>query len=243
MGRTQLTEQAQLLDKMQTKLNSSSPRRGLLKIAATVIVAVATIVFVVLSQLSLSAQVSTFRGYVPSAQSFRVYQPPWGKEGGTAPHGWQKLHHAGEEHTIRLIIGLKHSNVDKLEKALGQVSDPDLREHYGNHLSLAEVNKLVAPANESVSAVMRWFQDAGISSKAIERTGNSDFMSATINAQQAGSLLQVRCMSTVLPVFVCSYVSFFEYSGRILCVRAPGSAVSNAKEGDQGTAQPFKQHN
>ncbi|TSN67128.1 Tripeptidyl-peptidase 1 [Bagarius yarrelli] len=99
----------------------------------------------------------------------------WVHEGRVSPH---------EE--VQLTFALMQQNVDRLEKLLQLVSDPDSR-HYGKFFSLEEVASLVRPSQLTEKAVWTWLQGHGIEncSSVITR----DFLLCTMSVQVAERLL------------------------------------------------------
>ncbi|KAI0059677.1 subtilisin-like protein [Artomyces pyxidatus] len=81
-----------------------------------------------------------------------------------APSEWINVGSAPADHIIPLRIALPQANFAALEEHLYAVSDP-AHERYGAHLSKAEVEALVAPHPDSVSAVDTWLSEHGILNK------------------------------------------------------------------------------
>lgn len=73
-----------------------------------------------------------------------------------------------------------------MERAL-EVSTPSAS-RYGRHLSLAQINALVAPPASAVQSVTNWLTKAGVSST-IAMTGASDFMVVDTDVRTAEALL------------------------------------------------------
>lgn len=77
------------------------------------------------------------------------------------PLGWTKQERSHGGKTIQLQIGLKQGRFDELDRHLQEVSDPD-HKRYGQHLTGEEVDKLVAPSQETHNLVHDWLQEYGI---------------------------------------------------------------------------------
>lgn len=105
------------------------------------------------------------------------------------PTGWQALKAANPYQEIELTIAVKQQNLNQLEETLLKVSDPSDAKNFGNHLSLAEVNALVAPSSETVSRVNAWLD--GVVNSTRHSNGNSDFITTTMNIKDAERLLGV----------------------------------------------------
>ena len=90
------------------------------------------------------------------------------KETVIPPRGWVQHSAPPADHIIVLRIGLPQPNFHVLEKHLYEVSDPD-HERYGVYLSKEEVEKLVAPHQESIYLVNEWLQSHGIEETDLQR--------------------------------------------------------------------------
>merc|ERR1719486_49457 len=87
---------------------------------------------------------------------------------------------------------VKQTNVEKLEKVLLEVSDPD-SEKYGKHLSNEQVHALVAPKQESIDAIMEHLSKHGV--KGVAATPNSDIITADVTISLAEKLLSTKYVS------------------------------------------------
>lgn len=77
------------------------------------------------------------------------------------PLGWELEAAAPPQMTIAMHIGLKESNLDKLEQRMLEISDPD-HPNYGKHMSKADVDALTAPSKDTIDAVTKWLMSHGI---------------------------------------------------------------------------------
>lgn len=127
------------------------------------------------------------------AQVMREYAPNHWVSGESPTNDWKHVQKAPSTDMLRMIIGVKQTHLAELEKTLLAVSDPDNLHSYGKHLSLDEVNRLIAPTHESVHAVQQWLRGAGVDVAAIHSTGNSDFFSVRMSVNHAEKLLSVLC--------------------------------------------------
>jgi len=100
-----------------------------------------------------------------------------------APSGWTAVAPASPQQKLALTFAVKQRNVKLLEEVLLQVSDPS-SPRYGQHLSMEQVHRLVAPAAESVQAVLSWLQSAGVNVSECKHSPNSDFITATVTVAQ-----------------------------------------------------------
>jgi tripeptidyl-peptidase-1 len=110
------------------------------------------------------------------------------KESVNPPNGWQRLSAAPADHIIHLRIGLPQSRFDELEKHLYEVSDP-YHPRYGQHLSKAEVDALVAPKKESLDLVDEWLASFGIEEKDCHRSSAKDWVTIKVPISVAEKML------------------------------------------------------
>ena len=71
------------------------------------------------------------------------------------PNDYHSLGKASADHKVAVRLALKQRNVDALEKAFWDISDPK-SSRYGAFLSLREVGELVRPTDETLAAVSTW---------------------------------------------------------------------------------------
>ena len=110
------------------------------------------------------------------------------KEEVNSPKGWFKHSLPAPDHSIVLRIGLPQPDFHVLEKHLYQVSDPD-HERYGQHLSKAEVEALVAPHQESVELVNEWLGNFGIDEDSLVRSPARDWVTVKVPVSLAEKML------------------------------------------------------
>ncbi|KAF1818954.1 tripeptidyl-peptidase 1 precursor [Dissoconium aciculare CBS 342.82] len=111
------------------------------------------------------------------------------KERHIVPRAWTSIGSAPAEEKIHLQIGLRQAQQGLIEQHLLEVSDPE-HPRYGQHLSHDEVNAIVAPADESVSLVSSWLEEAGISDATF--TAAKDWVHVVIPIGKAEELLQTK---------------------------------------------------
>ena len=104
------------------------------------------------------------------------------------PRGWLKHSRPPPDHAIVLRIGLLQPNFHLLEKKLYEVSDPD-HERYGQHLSKAEVEALVAPHQESIALVNEWLGKFGVNEDSLVRSPAKDWVSLKVPVSLAEKML------------------------------------------------------
>ncbi|KAF2439621.1 subtilisin-like protein [Karstenula rhodostoma CBS 690.94] len=112
------------------------------------------------------------------------------KESHPVPSEFSRVGEAPGHHLMRLQIGVKQGQFEVLEKHLWEISDPD-HARYGKHLSLAEVNDLVKPADESTDLVREWLHEH-VSPEHIESSPAGDFLSFTLPIAKIEEMLQTN---------------------------------------------------
>lgn len=119
------------------------------------------------------------------------------KEEIPAPRGWAKHANAPADHLISLRIGLPQENFRILEKHLYEVSDP-AHARYGQHLSKEEVEALVAPHPDSLSAVNDWLAGFNFKEEELIRSPAKDWITIKVPVRMAEKMLDTVMLS--LPI-------------------------------------------
>ena len=109
------------------------------------------------------------------------------KERHIVPRDWVEVGTPHKSEAIHLQIGLKQSNEGVIEKHLIELSDPK-HSRYGQHLSTEEINKIVAPADESVDLVHAWLAEHDITT--VVYSPARDWVSIVVPIEKAEELLQ-----------------------------------------------------
>lgn len=73
---------------------------------------------------------------------------------------------------LNLEIGLRHQNQDTLEQHVLEISNPS-HARYGQYMSASEINKMIAPTDDSIDLVKTWLREHGISSATLNPTKDS----------------------------------------------------------------------
>ena len=127
------------------------------------------------------------------------------KERHIVPRDWVEVGPASKSENVHLQIGLKQRNEGIVESHLLEISDPK-HHRYGKHLTTAEINKIVAPSEETVELVRAWLAEHDISNAV--HSPAKDWVSIVVPIEKAEELLQT------------SY-STFEHSDGSTISRAP----------------------
>ena len=124
------------------------------------------------------------------------------KEEVSSPRGWVKHSRPDPNHNIVLRIGLPQLDFHVLEKNLYEVSDPD-HQRYGQHLSKAEVEALVAPHPESIELVNEWLGTFGVNEDSLVRSPARDWVTLKVPVSLAEKMLDtVSCLNLATWCFI-----------------------------------------
>ena len=144
---------------------------------------------------------------------------------------------------VRLIVALRHQNVELLEKTFWDVSNP-ASSRYGQHLSRKEVADMVAPPAAALDALSRWVEAASYGAAGMMSvhplTPGGEWMEVVgATAQSAGALLHCtivaeppRCASGeyYLPADLARHVDYVSGMGRRRQIRSRDDHSSSASE-------------
>ena len=122
------------------------------------------------------------------------------KESVSPPAYWSQGDRAPPSHIVKLRIALAQPRFSHLESHLLEISDPS-HSRYGQHLTKAEVDALVAPHRDSVSLVEAWLKGFGLGAEDEElwRSPAGDWISVNVPVSLAEEMLNtVSCFSKSL---------------------------------------------
>lgn len=152
---------------------------------------------------------STWATFVPNSEN-AVHV----KESIASPRGWVKHSAPSPDHKIILRIGLPQPNFPILEQHLYEVSDPS-HKRYGAHLSKEEVEELVSPHPESITAVDAWLASYGIMEDDITRSPAKDWVTLKLPVSLVETMLDTVSLILYHSQFILK--SFSD----LRCVDAP----------------------
>ncbi|ETW78995.1 serine protease S53 [Heterobasidion irregulare TC 32-1] len=136
------------------------------------------------------------------------------------PTGYANSGPAPATDTLDLRLALTQNNFQGLEDALYAVSTPG-NPRYGQHLSKEEVEELVAPSSDTVSAINEWLSSNGLTSSKVSPSG--DWIAVNTTVEKANELLDadfstftqldsgtkaVRTLSYSIPASLKDHISF-----------------------------------
>ncbi|KAG6845024.1 hypothetical protein H0H87_001545 [Tephrocybe sp. NHM501043] len=108
------------------------------------------------------------------------------------PHGWEVHSSAPADYKFDMRVALKQDKIDALIANLWETSDPT-HERYGQHLTPAEAEALVAPHPDSREAVNAWLQHHGISPENIAySSGGGEWVTIRVSVAEAERMLDTK---------------------------------------------------
>ncbi|KAG6888473.1 hypothetical protein C0995_008046 [Termitomyces sp. Mi166 len=108
------------------------------------------------------------------------------------PRGWEYHSSAPADHKFSLRIALKQDNIDALIANLWETSDPS-HPKYGQHLTPADAEALVAPHPDSREAVNAWLEYHGIPAENIAySTGGGEWVTIRVSVAEAERMLDTK---------------------------------------------------
>ena len=114
------------------------------------------------------------------------------KETHNPPAAWRRLDdEVPHDQILEMRFGLRQSNFAKLEEHLSKSSDP-YHAQYGNHLSMKEVQALVAPDSDTVDAVSSWFADYGVAAERLVYSAAGDWVTVRLPLSQVEEMLNTK---------------------------------------------------
>ncbi|KAA1474758.1 family S53 protease-like protein [Dentipellis sp. KUC8613] len=127
----------------------------------------------------------------------------------SAPSGYAQDGPAPENHMLNLRLALTPRDFKSLEDKLYAVSTPGSPD-YGKHLSKEQVEELVAPSFDGLSAVKSWLVSHGLTTEAITPAG--DWLRLNVTVKQANELLDTQYMTFTHESTGLQTVRTLEYS-------------------------------
>jgi len=103
--------------------------------------------------------------------------------------GWERLDRLSPSEEVFLTFALKQRNLESLERFFWKVSDPRSAE-YGNHLSLSNLTRLIAPSEATISAVQTWLGQHGVYPSDCSSIFTKDFMTCRLSCESAEAMLR-----------------------------------------------------
>ncbi|KAG6857498.1 hypothetical protein H0H87_002123 [Tephrocybe sp. NHM501043] len=108
------------------------------------------------------------------------------------PRGWEYHSSAPADHEFDMRIALKQAKIDALIANLWETSDPT-HPRYGQHLTPAEAEALVAPHSDSREAVNAWLDFHGVDPENVAySSGGGEWVTIRVSVAQAERMLDTK---------------------------------------------------
>ncbi|KAG6907889.1 hypothetical protein DXG01_006996 [Tephrocybe rancida] len=108
------------------------------------------------------------------------------------PRGWEYHSSAPADYKFDMRVALKQDKIDALIANLWETSDPN-HAKYGQHLTPAEAEALVAPHPDSREAVDAWLQHHGIAPENIAYSaGGGEWVTIRVSVAEAERMLDTK---------------------------------------------------
>ncbi|KAL8278991.1 hypothetical protein RQP46_008660 [Phenoliferia psychrophenolica] len=153
---------------------------------------------------------------------------------GELPSAWSRLDVAPSPHQqFELRIGLKQSNLHRLEEELLLVSDPT-SEAYGQHWTPSRLAEFFRPHEDSISSVKAWLEKAGLDGSRMRASPGGNWLQGVVSVAEVESLLDTKyehykhtndayslgCDSYSLPADVRDHIDLIQPTTHLFAPRA-----------------------
>ncbi|KAI0145619.1 peptidase S8/S53 domain-containing protein [Xylariaceae sp. FL1272] len=92
-----------------------------------------------------------------------------------SPHMWERRHRVKRDQSLPIRIGLRHRNLENIDKYLEDVSDPT-SPNFGKHWTAEKVANTFAPTPEARTTVLGWLVDSGIDRSRLKLSTGHDWV-------------------------------------------------------------------
>lgn len=107
------------------------------------------------------------------------------------PTQWRKNAKLHGDSLMPLRIALAQSNLDRADEFLMEVSHPD-SPNYGKHWSAKKIAETFAPSEETVTSVLNWLADYGITSDRVKQSQSLNWVHVNMTVSEAEGLLNTK---------------------------------------------------
>lgn len=104
---------------------------------------------------------------------------------------WYRREPASSASNIQLVIGLKQSNLDRVDEWVLDVSDPD-SPNFGKHWSAQKVAQTFSASSRSVDAVRQWLSAYSIDWRRVWQSRPPSWLRVNMTVAEAEKLLHTR---------------------------------------------------
>ncbi|KAL8286786.1 hypothetical protein RQP46_004314 [Phenoliferia psychrophenolica] len=107
------------------------------------------------------------------------------------PSQWKRSTGLRQDHVIPLRIGLRQSNLHRLDEELNMISHPSSAA-YGQHWTSKEIADFFSPSAQTVDTVRDWLVASGIESYRHQLTGGNSWLTLNVTVAEAEEILDTR---------------------------------------------------
>lgn len=127
------------------------------------------------------------------------------------PSNWRKNSKLQGDSFMPLRIALTQSNLHRADEFLMDVSHPE-SPNYGKHWSAKKVAETFAPSMETVTSVVNWLADYGISSDRVKQSQSLNWIHVNMTVSEAEQLLNAEYYEYKHSLSDESHIACDEYS-------------------------------
>ena len=107
------------------------------------------------------------------------------------PLNWRRTAEIHGSSLLPLRIALTQRNLDKADEFLMAVSHPE-SPNFGNHWTAKQVAEAFAPTDETVTSVLDWLAETGISPDRVRQSQGLNWLHAEVTVEEAENLLRTK---------------------------------------------------
>jgi tripeptidyl-peptidase-1 len=107
------------------------------------------------------------------------------------PLNWVRTAELHGSTLLPLRIALTQRNLDKADEFLMDVSHPE-SPNFGNHWTAKQVAEAFAPTDETVTSVLGWLAETGISPDRVKQSQGLNWLHAEVTVEEAENLLRTK---------------------------------------------------
>lgn len=107
------------------------------------------------------------------------------------PLNWERTAELHRSTLLPLRIALTQRNLDKADEFLMDVSHPE-SPNFGNHWTAKQVAEAFAPTDETVTSVLDWLAETGISPDRVKQSQGLNWLHTEVTVEEAENLLRTK---------------------------------------------------
>jgi tripeptidyl-peptidase-1 len=130
---------------------------------------------------------------------------------GRLPINWRRSAELHRSTLLPLRIALTQTNLDQADEFLMDVSHPE-SPNFGNHWTAKQVAEAFAPTDETVTSVLNWLAETGISPDRVRQSQGLNWLHAEVTVEEAEHLLKTKYHTYIHTKTGQAHVACAEYS-------------------------------